>query len=95
MSAGLIFHFGTSNKPAFLVIDAAHGQQIDSNRAYQPKDLFSSGTRVMLDAELAKLYGVTPSSLHQAVQRNRERFPEDFMFRRRQERYGVLPDHKL
>jgi hypothetical protein len=82
MSAGLILHFGTSNKPAFLVINAEHGQQIDySNRAYQPKGLFRSGRRVMLDAELAKLYGVTTSSLHQAVQRNRERFPEDFMFR--------------
>ena len=35
----------------------------------------------MRDAELAKLYGVTTSSLNQAVQRNRERFPEDFVFR--------------
>jgi hypothetical protein len=34
----------------------------------------------MLDADLAKLYGVTTSSLNYAVQRNRERFPEDFMF---------------
>jgi len=35
----------------------------------------------MLDADLAKLYGVTTASLNQAVRRNRERFPEDFMFR--------------
>jgi hypothetical protein len=34
----------------------------------------------MLDADLTKLYGVTTSSWHQAVQRNRDRFPEDFMF---------------
>ena len=45
------------------------------------KIYFVRGTRVMLDAELAKLYGVTTSSLNQAVQRDRERFPEDFMFR--------------
>jgi len=38
-------------------------------------------TRVMLDADLAKLYGVTTASLNQAVRRNRERFPEDCMFR--------------
>ena len=35
----------------------------------------------MLDSDLASLYGVTTSSLNQAVERNRERFPEDFMFR--------------
>jgi hypothetical protein len=42
---------------------------------------FLRGTRVMLDSDLASLYGVTTSSLNQAVERNRERFPEDFMFR--------------
>jgi hypothetical protein len=39
--------------------------------------------RVMLDADLAVLYGVTTSSLNRAVLRNRDRFPEDFMFRLR------------
>ncbi len=38
-------------------------------------------TRVMLDADLASLYGVSTSSLNRAVLRNLERFPEDFMFR--------------
>jgi aromatic ring-opening dioxygenase LigB subunit len=37
--------------------------------------------RVMLDADLAVLYRVTAKGLNQAVKRNRERFPEDFMFR--------------
>lgn len=36
--------------------------------------------RVMLDFELATLYGVSTSALNQAVDRNRERFPGDFMF---------------
>jgi len=36
--------------------------------------------RVMLDADLARLYQVTTSNLNKAVARNRERFPEDFMF---------------
>src|SRR5213596_4075773 len=37
------------------------------------------GHRVLLDAELAALYGVDSRVLLQAVRRNRERFPEDFM----------------
>jgi len=35
----------------------------------------------MLDADLAVLYGVTTGALNQAVKRNAERFPSDFMFR--------------
>jgi ORF6N domain len=38
------------------------------------------GQRVLLDAELAALYGVETRTLIQAVQRNRARFPADFMF---------------
>ena len=36
--------------------------------------------RVMLDADLATLYGVPTKALNRAVKRNRPRFPEDFMF---------------
>ncbi len=39
------------------------------------------GQRVMLDETLADLYGVSVRELNQAVKRNMERFPEDFMFR--------------
>jgi hypothetical protein len=38
------------------------------------------GHRVLLDADLAALYGVPVKVLNQAVRRNRERFPADFMF---------------
>ena len=38
------------------------------------------GQRVMLDFDLAKMYGVETRVLNQAVKRNIERFPEDFMF---------------
>lgn len=38
------------------------------------------GHRVMLDADLASLYGVPTFRLNEAVKRNRARFPEDFMF---------------
>ena len=39
------------------------------------------GQRVMLDFDLAALYQVTTSALNQAVKRNMERFPDEFMFR--------------
>jgi hypothetical protein len=38
------------------------------------------GQKVMLDSDLAKLYGVETKVLNQAVKRNLKRFPEDFMF---------------
>jgi hypothetical protein len=38
------------------------------------------GQRVMLDADLAEIYGVTTSRLNEQVGRNLDRFPEDFMF---------------
>jgi len=37
--------------------------------------------KVMLDADLAQLYGVKTKRLNEQVKRNRTRFPEDFMFR--------------
>ena len=42
--------------------------------------LFLRGERVMLDADLATLFGVETKRLNEQVRRNRERFPEDFMF---------------
>jgi hypothetical protein len=38
------------------------------------------GQRVMLDADLAGLYGTTTKRLIEQVKRNRSRFPDDFMF---------------
>jgi len=38
------------------------------------------GHKVMLDSDLAELYGVETRTLNQAIKRNIERFPEDFMF---------------
>ena len=42
--------------------------------------LFIRGRRVLLDADLAGLYEVDTRALNQAVRRNRDRFPPDFMF---------------
>ena len=43
--------------------------------------LLVRGQRVMLDRDLAAMYGVTTGNLNKAVQRNESRFPADFMFR--------------
>jgi len=45
--------------------------------------LLVRGQRVMLDADLAALYGVSTKRFNEQVQRNRNRFPADFMFRLR------------
>jgi len=42
--------------------------------------LLLRGLRVMLDADLADVYGVPTKRLNEQVRRNRERFPDDFMF---------------
>ncbi len=42
--------------------------------------LMLRGQKVMLDTDLAALYGVSTGALNQAVRRNRARFPRDFMF---------------
>src|SRR5437867_407312 len=42
--------------------------------------LFIRGEKVMLDADLARLYGVSTKRLNEQVKRNRERFPKRFMF---------------
>lgn len=39
------------------------------------------GHKVMIDADLAELYGIETRTLNQAVKRNTDRFPKDFMFR--------------
>lgn len=48
------------------------------------------GQKVMLDSDLAELYGVETKVLNQAVKRNLKRFPDDFMFRLTPEEYISL-----
>jgi hypothetical protein len=48
------------------------------------------GSRVMLDADLAALYGVEVKVLNQQVKRNKARFPEDFMFQLASEEVSIL-----
>ena len=46
--------------------------------------------KVMLDSDLAELYGVPTKVLNQAVNRNKDRFPDDFMFRLSDEEFQIL-----
>ena len=48
------------------------------------------GQKVMLDKDLALLYGVETRILSQSVKRNIERFPDDFMFQLNQDEWGIL-----
>ncbi len=48
------------------------------------------GQKVMLDNDLAELYGVETFNLNKAVKRNIERFPQDFMFQLTREEYNSL-----
>ena len=49
------------------------------------KILLIRGKKVMIDRDLAELYGVTTFRLNEQVKRNKKRFPEDFMFQVTQE----------
>jgi len=57
------------NKPALAQIGRIEG-----------RILVIRGQRVIVDADLAELYGASTKSLNQAVRRNRDRFPDDFVF---------------
>lgn len=48
------------------------------------------GQKVMVDFDLAMLYGVQTKALNQAVKRNTKRFPDDFMFQLTQEEWNIL-----
>ena len=48
------------------------------------------GQRVVLDTDLAAFYGETTKRFNQQVNRNRERFPEDFMFQLNEEEFAAL-----
>ena len=51
---------------------------------------FVRGEKVLLDSDLAVLYGVKVRVLNQAVRRNRSRFPDDFLFRLTREETTAL-----
>ena len=63
---------------------------MDELENIQSKIYVIRGQRVMLDRDLASMYGVETKVLNQAVKRNIERFPEDFMFQLTKGEYEIL-----
>jgi len=59
----------------------------------EKKILLIRGEKVMLDADLAELYGVEVKHLKRQVRRNIDRFPEDFMIQLSKEEYDSLRRH--
>ena len=53
------------------------------------------GQRVMLDFDLAAMYGVETRALNQSVKRNIERFPEDFMFQLTKGEFEILTNQVM
>jgi len=68
--------------------DSQHGALIPVN--VENLILIVKGQRVILDADLARLYGVSTKALNQALKRNRERFPPDFLFQLTEDEKGEL-----
>src|SRR5665647_1440092 len=65
-------------------------EAIMSLQVIQNKIVEIRGQKVMLDFSLAELYEVETKVLKQAVRRNMERFPEDFMFELTRDEYNFL-----
>ena len=59
----------------------------------EKKILFINGQKVLLDSDLAALYGVTTKRLNEQVRRNLKRFPADFMYQLSQEEFESLRSH--
>lgn len=55
-------------------------KQLISREIIEQRIFFIRGHKVMLDVDLARLYGVSTKRLNEQVKRNRERFPGSFMF---------------
>lgn len=68
----------------------AAGNELIINKELQSRIYAIRGVQVMLDEDLAFLYGVDTKVLNQAVKRNSERFPEEFMFQITDEEFDRL-----
>ena len=59
-------------------------------RTIQSKIFIIRGNKVMLDSDLAQIYGVPTRRLNEQVKRNKKRFPEDFSFQLTKDELGDL-----
>ena len=68
-----------------MTINSLLSEETIANKIY-----FIRNQKVMLDRDLAILYGIETKVLNQAVKRNMSRFPEDFMFQLTEKEYQNL-----
>src|SRR3989338_1632211 len=73
-----------------LSIGSKRDSKADSHRANRAVNSGSPPPEIMLDSDLAGLYGVETRVLIQAIRRNQDRFPEDFMFQLTQKELNAL-----
>ena len=77
MDKGEIAHYRQDDKE---IMEIGESQRRIDNLNIESKILQIRGLQMMLDRDLAYMYGVPTKALNQAVKRNMDRFPEDFMF---------------
>ena len=68
----------------------ASGNPLVPSKRIEQSILLIRDVKVILDADLAQLYGVSTKAFNQAVKRNRDRFPDDFTFRLTKEEKGEV-----
>ncbi|OPY76041.1 MAG: ORF6N domain protein [Syntrophorhabdus sp. PtaU1.Bin058] len=78
----------TTKKP-----DKQNNEQIIQLECIQRTILLIRGEKVILDSDLARLYGVKTSRLNEQVRRNINRFPDDFMFQLTAKEHADLKSH--
>ena len=85
----------TSKAEPVADIDPRHGESV-ARESLIPLERIASqiylirGDQVMLDSDLAALYGIETGALTRAMKRNRERFPDDFCFQLSKEEFEIL-----
>ncbi len=70
-----------------------HNSLILPSKIISNKIFLIRGKKVMLDRDLADLYGISTGNLNKAVKRNEKRFPSDFMFQLTEEEFNNLIFH--
>ena len=74
-------------------LEQVEGQQLSVENKVESLIRGIRGQQVMLDRDLAELYGVETRRLNEQVKRNIERFPEDFMFQLTSNEFDILESH--